>query len=71
MKQSELPGCPTCGLKPEYAFKVDRFGWHRGGLKCPYNHHRVQLESPAENKAKAMQVLAPLWCDSVEKLKPK
>lgn len=68
MKQSDLPKCPTCGNVPEYVFKTDRFGWYRGGLKCPYNCHRVQLDSPAASRVRAEERLAPQWIELVEKV---
>lgn len=68
MKQSELPRCPTCGNAPEYAFKKDQFGWHRGGLKCPYNCHRVQQDCPAGSREHAEERLAPQWIELVEKI---
>lgn len=68
MKQSELPRCPTCGNAPEYAFKTDQFGWIRGGLKCPYNCYRVQLDCPAGNRERAEERLAPQWIELVEEV---
>ncbi|MEG1688340.1 MAG: hypothetical protein RR308_01070 [Hafnia sp.] len=65
--QKSLPKCPTCGNTPEFALKPHQLGWVFGGLKCPYNHHRVQLNGPAENKNKAMEVLAPMWIEMVQK----
>lgn len=67
MKQSELPRCPECGNMPEYAFKKDQFGWIRGGLKCPYDHYRVQLDCPAGNRERAEERLVPQWIELVEK----
>ena len=69
MKQSELPRCPTCGNAPEYAFKSDQFGWVRGGLKCPYNCHRVQLDSPAASLERAEERLAPQWVELVANIR--
>ncbi|EDW9825736.1 hypothetical protein GTR05_004966 [Salmonella enterica] len=68
MKQADLPKCPTCGNTPEYAFKIDRFGWVRGGLKCPYSCHRVQLNSPAGSRARAEAILDPQWLELVAKI---
>lgn len=68
MKQGELPKCPTCGAMPEYAFKVDYYGQHRGGLKCPYNCHRVQLDSPIGSRNRAEEILDPQWIELVEKV---
>lgn len=68
MKQSDLPRCPACGNMPEYAFKTDQFGWYRGGLKCPYDCHRVLLKCPAGSRAQAENMLAPQWFELVEKV---
>ncbi|HHW4413935.1 MULTISPECIES: hypothetical protein [Citrobacter] len=50
MKQSELPRCPECGNMPEYALKPNHMGWVWGGLKCPYDHYRVNLNGPAGSR---------------------
>ncbi|HCR9764904.1 TPA: hypothetical protein OPR05_003610 [Citrobacter koseri] len=68
MKQSDLPRCPDCGNMPEYAVKVDHWGMYRGGLKCPYNCHRVQLNSPVSSRNRAEEILAPQWIELVEKV---
>lgn len=53
MKQNELPRCPECGNMPEYALKPNHIGWVWGGLKCPYDHYRVNLNGPAGSRAQA------------------
>lgn len=67
MNKKHLPGCPQCGNRPEYGFKIDYQGWHRGGLRCPYNHHRVLLESPTDSRKRAEDWLASRWCELVTK----
>ncbi|MBY5190993.1 hypothetical protein FP363_10330 [Escherichia coli] len=67
--QKSLPKCPACGNTPEFALKADQFGWNRGGIKCPYDHYRAQLESPASSKEKAIELLAPMWTEMVRKIK--
>lgn len=68
MKQSELPRCPNCGNMPEYALKPNHMGWVWGGLKCPYDHYRVNLNGPAGSRAQAEKKLAPRWIELVEKI---
>ncbi|MEX3086091.1 hypothetical protein AB4P17_09825 [Escherichia coli] len=68
MSAANLPACPQCGNRPEYAFKIDYQGWHRGGLKCPYDHHRVSLNGPAGSRKRAIEILAPQWCELVAKI---
>lgn len=67
--QRSLPKCPACGNTPEFALKADQFGWNRGGIKCPYDHYRAQLEGPAGSKEKAIELLAPMWTEMVRKIK--
>lgn len=68
IKQSNLPRCPTCGNMPEYALKPNHLGWVWGGLKCPYDHYRVNLNGPAGSREQAENKLAPQWIELVEKV---
>lgn len=67
--QRSLPKCPACGNTPEFALKEDQFGLNRGGIKCPYDHYRAQLDSPAGSREKAIKKLAPMWTEMVRKIK--
>nr|EKW3298736.1 hypothetical protein [Klebsiella oxytoca] len=69
MKYSDLPGCPKCGAKPQYALKADHSGKRWGGIKCPYEHHRVLLDSPAGSKRLAEERLNVKWIELVSKVR--
>ncbi|MCW9548048.1 hypothetical protein P9911_008175 [Klebsiella oxytoca] len=69
IKYSDLPVCPECGAKPQYALKSDYYGKRWGGIKCPYEHYGVLLDAPAWSERAAKEKLNAKWVELVFKIR--
>lgn len=68
MKIDDLPKCPQCGMAPEFHWRDYTFGSCSGALRCPYNHHRVQMSYHAGRKLQTRENLMNQWQEKITAL---